>query len=275
VRRLAGELPESPVFAASSALAPLARRLLDRLRTHGPADRLGDARSSGMAVDPVGAAALSQSKTAAGAASGLSQNFDAFLMLLTTQLKNQDPLSPLESTEFVTQLVQFSSVEQAIHQRESLEQLVNLQVAWQATAAVGYIGKTVETTGENLYLKDGKAEIKYKLDEDAGVVKIVIKDMNGDVVNELSGPKGKGDQTITWDGKTKDGKTAADGFYTVSVSATRGAGIAVGATTSFKGVVDAIDSADGQVLLRIGNIRFPIGNVTSVSATPTAPPAGT
>jgi flagellar basal-body rod modification protein FlgD len=226
-----------------------------------------------MAVNPVSGSGLGQSNTAAGAASALSQNFDAFLMLLTTQLKNQDPLSPLESTEFVTQLVQFSSVEQAIHQRESLEQLVNLQVAWQATAAVGYIGKTVETTGDNTYLKDGKAEISYTLDDDAGNVKIVIKDMTGTVVRELTGDKAKGQHTVTWDGMSKDAKKMDDGFYTVSVTATRGQGVAVGATTKFSGVVEAIDNADGQVLLRIGNKRFPIGNVTSVSQTPATPPA--
>lgn len=226
-----------------------------------------------MAVNPVGASAGSQ--TAAGAASALSQNFDAFLTLLTAQLKNQDPLSPLESTEFVTQLVQFSSVEQAIHQRESLEQLVNLQIAWQATAAVSYIGKTVDASGENIFLQDGEAEIRYKLDDDAGDVKIVIKDSTGTVVRELTGEKTKGEHTITWDGKDKTGKELDDGFYAVSVTATRGQGIAVGTSTDFSGVVDSIDNIGGQVLLRIGDMRIPIGRVKSVKDTPATPPADT
>jgi flagellar basal-body rod modification protein FlgD len=221
-----------------------------------------------MAVNPVGSSTLNQSNTAAAASSGLTQNFDAFLMLLTTQLKNQDPLSPLESTEFVTQLVQFSSVEQAIHQRQSLENLVNLQMAWQATNAVGYIGKTVDVGGEHLYLKDSSAEIKYSLDDDAGKTTITIKDLEGNTVRELTGDRSKGPHVLHWDGKDKDGAKLADGFYTVSVSATKGQGIPVGATTTFSGVVTAIESEGGQVLLRVGNARISIGDIRSVRETP-------
>jgi flagellar basal-body rod modification protein FlgD len=222
-----------------------------------------------MAVSPV--SGPSQSNTAAAASSGLSQNFDAFLMLLTTQLKNQDPLSPLESTEFVTQLVQFSAVEQAIHQRQSLENLVNLQLAWQATNAVGYIGKTIDVSGEHAFLKDGSAEFKYTLEEDAGKTTITIKNAFGEVVREIAGEKTKGPHTLTWDGKNNDGVAQPDGQYSITISATKGQDIAVKATTTFSGVVTAIDSAGGQVLLRVGNARISIGDVTSVRETP--PPA--
>ncbi len=222
-----------------------------------------------MAVNPV--SGPSQSNTAAAASSGLAQNFDAFLLLLTTQLKNQDPLSPLESTEFVTQLVQFSSVEQAIHQRQSLENLVNLQLAWQATNAVGYIGKTIDVSGESVFLKDNSAEIKYSLDEDAGKSTIIIKDSAGKVVREIAGEKTKGPHILTWDGKNNDGVAQPDGQYSISVTATKGQDIAVKATTTYSGVVTAIDSAGGQVLLRVGNARIAIGDVTSVRETP--PPA--
>ncbi len=218
-----------------------------------------------MAVSPVSGS--NQSNTAAAASSGLSQNFDAFLMLLTTQLKNQDPLSPLESTEFVTQLVQFSAVEQAIHQRQSLENLVNLQLAWQATNAVGYIGKTIDVSGENVFLKDGAAEIKYTLDEDAGKSTITIRDVGGNVVRELPGDRTKGPHILTWDGRDNDGVALPDGQYSISIAATKGQDIAVGATTTYSGVVTAIDSSGGQVLLRVGNARIPIGDVTSVRET--------
>ncbi len=218
-----------------------------------------------MSVNPVGSS--SQASTAAASSSALAQNFDAFLMLLTTQLKNQDPLSPLESTEFVTQLVQFSAVEQAIHQRQSLENLVNLQLAWQATNAVGYIGKTIDVSGENVFLKDGAAEIKYTLDEDAGKSTITIRDADGNVVRELAGDKTKGPHILTWDGRDHDGVALPEGQYSVSIAATKGQDIAVGATTTYSGVVNAIESSGGQVLLRVGNARIPIGDVTSVRET--------
>lgn len=220
-----------------------------------------------MAVNGVGGTS-NQGQTAQQASSALSQNMDAFLMLLTTQLKNQDPLSPQDSTQWVTQLVQFSGVEQAIHQRQSLENLVNLQVAWQTTNAVGYIGKTVEASGENVYLKGGEAEVRYSLDEDAGAATVVIKDQSGKTVRELTVPKTKGPHTITWNGKDKDGVAMDDGFYKVSVTATKGQNVAVGATTKFGGVVDSIENVNGQVLLHIGNAKLAIGDITSVRETP-------
>jgi flagellar basal-body rod modification protein FlgD len=221
-----------------------------------------------MAVNGVGSSQGTQ--TAQQASSGLAQNMDAFLMLLTTQLKNQDPLSPQDSTQWVTQLVQFSGVEQAIHQRQSLENLVNLQLAWQTTNAVGYIGKTVEASGENVFLKNGDAKIRYTLDEDAGAATVVIKDQGGKTVRELTVPKTKGAHEVTWNGKDTDGVALDDGFYSVSVRATKGQNIAVGATTKFSGVVDSIENTNGQVLLHVGNQKLAIGDITSVRDTPLA-----
>lgn len=220
-----------------------------------------------MAVGGVGSTS-NQGQTAQQASSALSQNMDAFLMLLTTQLKNQDPLSPQDSTQWVTQLVQFSGVEQAIHQRQSLENLVNLQLAWQTTNAVSYIGKTVEASGENVYLKNGEALIRYSLEEDAGVATVIIKDQSGKTVRELTVDRTKGAHTVTWNGKDKDGVALDDGFYSVEVKATKGQNTAVGATTKFSGVVESIENVNGQVLLHVGNSKLAIGDITSVRETP-------
>jgi flagellar basal-body rod modification protein FlgD len=226
-----------------------------------------------MAVSGVGSTSQSQGTTAAQDASALSQNMDTFLTLLTTQLKNQDPLAPQDSTQWVTQLVQFSSVEQQIHQRESLEQMLNLQVAWQSSNAVGYIGKTVEAAGDKTYLTDNSASIRYALDEDAGQVTVTIKDANGKLVRELKAPNTpttKGSHEITWNGKDKDGVALDDGFYTVSVTATKGQDVPVKATTTFTGIVDSVENSNGQVLLHVGNSKLPIGDITLIKDTPPA-----
>jgi len=228
-----------------------------------------------MAVSGVGSTSTSQNKgaTAAQDASTLSQNMDTFLTLLTTQLKNQDPLSPQDSTQWVTQLVQFSSVEQQIHQRESLEQMLNLQLAWQSSNAVGYIGKTVQAAGDKTYLTNNSASIRYSLDENAGQVTVTIKDANGKMVRELKSPTTPttaGSHEITWDGKDKDGVALDDGFYTVSVTALKGQDIPVNATTTFSGVVDSVENANGQVLLHVGNTKLAIGDITLVKDTPPA-----
>jgi flagellar basal-body rod modification protein FlgD len=222
-----------------------------------------------MAVSGVGSS--NQGQTAQQASSALSQNMDAFLMLLTTQLKNQDPLSPQDSTQWVTQLVQFSGVEQAIHQRQSLENLVNLQLAWQSTSAVTYIGKTVEASGEHVFLRNGEATIRYKLDEDAGAATVIIKDLSGKTVRELTVNRTKGEHTVTWNGKDSDGVALDDGFYSITVKATKGQNIEVGATTKFSGVVESIENVGGQVLLHVGTSKLSIGDITSVRETP--PPA--
>lgn len=219
-----------------------------------------------MAVNGVGNSQGAQS--AQQASSTLAQNMDAFLMLLTTQLKNQDPLSPQDSTQWVTQLVQFSGVEQAIQQRQSLENLVNLQIAWQTTNAVGYIGKTVEASGENVYLKNGDAKIRYTLEDDAGTATIVIKDTGGKTVRELTVPRTKGTHEVAWNGKDTDGVALDDGFYSISIKATRGQGLPVGATTKFSGVVDSVENVGGQVLFHVGNQKLSIGDITSVRETP-------
>ena len=96
---------------------------------------------------PTGASAASSKSLA-----GFAQNFDSFLTLLTAQLKNQDPLSPLDATQFTTQLVQFTGVEQAIHQNQSLETLISLQKDTGVGSAVGYLGKTVSANGDSITL---------------------------------------------------------------------------------------------------------------------------
>jgi flagellar basal-body rod modification protein FlgD len=224
-----------------------------------------------MAVSGVGSTTTqNKGPSAAQDASTLGQNMDTFLTLLTTQLKNQDPLAPQDSTQWVTQLVQFSSVEQQIHQRESLEQILNLQLAWQSSNAVGYIGKTVEAAGDKTYLTNGSASIRYSLAEDAGQATVTIKDVNGKTVKEMNVATTKGPHEVSWNGKDKDGVALDDGFYSVSIKATKGQDVPVKATTTFSGVVDSVENANGQVLLHVGNSKLPIGDITLIKETPPA-----
>ncbi|MEO0962032.1 MAG: flagellar hook capping FlgD N-terminal domain-containing protein, partial [Pseudomonadota bacterium] len=116
-----------------------------------------------MSIEAIAAAQSSQG-AAASASSKLNTDFDTFLTLLTTQLKNQDPLEPLDSSEFTNQLVQFSSVEQNIATNQNLEQLLNLTFANFATDAVGYIGKEVVAESPTAILTNGTANWDYELD---------------------------------------------------------------------------------------------------------------
>src|SRR5437868_15149369 len=95
------------------------------------------------------------------ALSQLSGNFSTFLTLLTTQLKNQDPLSPMVSNQFTQQLVEFSQVEQQINSNQNLESLISLTKARSATDAVSYLGKTLTFTDGTAPLMNGQAKWAY------------------------------------------------------------------------------------------------------------------
>src|ERR1044072_5533234 len=87
----------------------------------------------------------------------LTGNFQTFLTLLTTQLKNQNPLDPLDTNQFTQQLVQFAQVEQQIKQNSQLETLISLEKSAQATTALAYVGSTVAIDGQTAALANGKA----------------------------------------------------------------------------------------------------------------------
>src|SRR6185295_9321796 len=154
-----------------------------------------------MDLNPV--ATASTPSAAAGAQKQLSSNFDTFLTLLTTQLKNQDPLSPMDSNQFTQQLVQFSQVEQQINSNKNLESLIALTKARSATDAVSYLGKTLTLTDGMGALMDGEANWAYSLDNHASSATLYVKNMHGDVVYSAPAETDEGMHSFTWDGVSK------------------------------------------------------------------------
>lgn len=211
--------------------------------------------------------ARTQSSTAT--LSSFANNFDNFLTLLTAQLRNQDPLSPLNATEFTTQLVQFTGVEQMLQQNKNLQELINLQRSWSATSALGYIGKTIEATGNGVQLgSTGPASLRFSAGAGAVIGNVAIRDSQGVVVRTMQNvPLRAGDQTVTWDGRDDRGSRAPEGTYTYEVAAKDARGEPVSATTQLTGVVTGVETRDGQQTLLVGNVRVPIASVTSVRET--------
>jgi flagellar basal-body rod modification protein FlgD len=185
---------------------------------------------------------------------GLASNFNSFLQLLTTQLKNQDPLAPMDATQFTTQLVQFSQVEQSINTNSRLDQLVKLQSGSQAMSAVGFMGQEVQAFGDKTVLKDGNARFVYTLPSDAGSLTVTIKNANGDVIRTISNaPKDQGDHVVAWDGKDDQGNPMVNGTYTFSVSAKDAKDQAIDAVTGVIGTVQGVTVDNGTVVLDLGN----------------------
>ena len=198
-------------------------------------------------------------------AATLSGNYTTFLSLLTAQIKNQDPLSPMDTTEWTNQLVQYSSVEQQLKANTYLEQIANSDTSGSMNSAVGYIGKTVSATQPTATLANGSATWDYNLGTQANATTLTIQDANGNTVWSNSGETGTGDHTLTWDGKDSAGNQLADGNYTLNVTSTTAAGQAVTTTVGVSGVVTSAQNASGVVTLQVGNTSVPITSVTSVS----------
>ena len=208
----------------------------------------------------------------------LSGDLDSFLTLLTAQLKNQDPLSPMDSTEFTNQLVQFSGVEQAINTNTNLESLIGLTQASIGTTAVSYIGKEVQAESATMPLQDGSAKYTYTLAKDASKCLIVIKDSTGAVVKTEQGQLKAGTYHMPWDGKDAYGKQLDDGAYSLEVQATGTDGKSMDKiyTTVF-GKVTAVANDGDDVMVAAGAVLFGMSYIVSVRdvAAPTKPDTGT
>lgn len=198
------------------------------------------------------------------ASASISDSFDTFLALLTTQLKNQDPLDPLDANQFTEQLVQFAGVEQAISTNKKLDQLVALQSASQLDAAVGFLGNDVEAASDLVMLQDDGARLKYQLFGAADTNVVTIVDSFGQPVRTIVGERSAGAHEFKWDGLDNDGNAVSEGVYGFFVTAVDGDGGTVAATTSMVGRVTGLKTVDGVVTLSIGELDIPLENVFAV-----------
>ena len=218
------------------------------------------------AIPAVSATAATPPSTAATDKTKLGTNFDTFLTLLTTQLKNQDPLSPMDSSQFTQQLVQFSQVEQSVNANQNLETLISLTKARAGSDAVNYLGKTVTITDGTAGLKSGQALWGYSLASDSAGTRLVIADSKGHTVYAGAGATTSGLHAFTWDGKDNAGNVLPDGTYTLSVAAQTTDGTAVSTQVASQGVVDEVDLSGTEPMLKIGALLVPLSKATLISA---------
>ncbi|MEQ1769750.1 MAG: flagellar hook assembly protein FlgD [Devosia sp.] len=213
-----------------------------------------------------GISGSSSSASQATSRQGIADNFDTFLQLLTTQLKNQNPLDPLDTNQFTQQLVQFSSVEQQLKTNDFLSALVSANTNSVQTAAVGFIGKTVTAAGTRSELVNGKAAWNFKMADQASVT-VTIKDANGNSVYTETGVLQAGQGEFTWDGTTSTGAKAPAGTYSITMTGVNTEGKTVPISTETTGVVTGVDFTGTEPVLLVGAARLNLSGVTSVKAT--------
>ncbi len=199
----------------------------------------------------------------------MEEDFNRFLNLLITQLKNQDPLDPMSSNEFTSQLVQFAGVEQQIQSNSNLEKILESQQSSQLGSMIGYIDRTIEAEGYSMPVENGTGQFTYELDASASNNTITIRDAAGKVVYFTDGETMAGKHTFTWDGKDNHGMPLDDGTYTVTVSAhdTRGEMMNVVQTTI--GRVTGVRIDGDQTYLEVGDgLEVEFDKIISVRDTP-------
>jgi flagellar basal-body rod modification protein FlgD len=214
-------------------------------------------------VSPTSAAA--SSATSPDAMKQLSGNFSTFLTLLTTQLKNQDPTSPMDSNAFTQQLVMYSQVEQQIDTNSNLKTLIGQGTSNAAAVTTGYLGKKVSILNGNAALTNGAASWTYNLDAAAATNQLSVTDSKGKLVYTGAGETTAGNHTFAWNGKDNNGNQLADGAYTLNVAATGGAGGAVTSSVASAGTVTQIDMTGSTPKLVIGSMEVDLGDIAAVA----------
>ncbi|MBB3032472.1 flagellar hook assembly protein FlgD [Alteriqipengyuania lutimaris] len=210
---------------------------------------------------------FAQSDTAGTKAGAeLNANFNMFLKLLTTQMQNQDPLDPMDTSQYTQQLVQYSQVEQSIQQTSTLKDILASLSTQDLAQSANFLGKRVELDSATAGLSDQRpAQWTWQADRPVQTLSATITDGRGRVV-ETRSLDAQSAGSFAWDGSLAGGGNAAAGGYTLSLKALDAAGQTVPVTIRSTGVIDEVATRDGAVVLGINGQSFPSGALVRVVA---------
>jgi len=194
----------------------------------------------------------------------IAENFSTFLQLLTTQLKNQNPMEPLDTNQFTSQLVQFAQVEQQMKQNDQLSQIIAIEKNAQSTVALSYVGHTVVVEGQTTQLSlPGVATWTMSVAKPATAT-VTVKDSTGQTCYTGSFAVTPGQQNFTWDGKGNDGKQWPAGSYTLTASAKDASGETSAISTEVIAIVDSVDLTKDPPLLSINGKDYTVDQIKRV-----------
>ena len=195
----------------------------------------------------------------------LAGNFNTFLQLLTTQLQNQDPLSPMDSNQFTQQLVEYSQVEQQINSNTKLDTLISLGQGQSNSYAMSYLGKNVVLSNGQGALTNGAADWTYGLNGASAATALTVTDSTGKVVYAGAGQTAAGTHDFAWNGQDNNGNQLPDGSYTLTASATASDGTPVSTSVASKGLVSGVDLSGTTPQLMIGTTEIPLSSATLIT----------
>jgi flagellar basal-body rod modification protein FlgD len=207
--------------------------------------------------------AAAGSAASSSAMNSLDTNFTDFLNMLMTQLKNQDPTSPMDANQFTTELVQFSSVEQQIQTNQGLTQLIQLTQGSEVMQSSGMIGKQVTVQSSQIPLQNGHGTVTITTPA-AEPVSIAISNATGTVIRNATLNAAAGANDWSWDGKDDAGHSVTDGAYKLVATATAANGTGTSLPFTVTGTATGVASSNNAVQLQLGPLTVPFTAVTSV-----------
>jgi flagellar basal-body rod modification protein FlgD len=222
------------------------------------------AQQSGTAVAHTAATSAAGTKSGDALAT-LSGNFQNFLQMLMTQLKNQDPTSPLDTNQFTTELVQFSSVEQQISTNANLTQLIQLTQGDTVIQSSALLGKAVAVQSSTMPLQNGAGAVQFT--GTAGQkIAIGISNASGTALRSVQVTAAPGTNSWSWDGTDNAGNKLPDGAYKVAVVSAGGSSAGTAVPFSVIGTATAVQVQNNAVQLQLGGVTVPFSAVQSVGA---------
>ena len=212
------------------------------------------------------AAASANAATSTAQSSKFGGDFNTFLTLLTTQIKNQSPTDPLDTNQMTNQLVQFASVEQQISMNQNLQRLLALEQTSQLTASAPLIGQKVSVEAEQITLQSGTGSLNLPAAGASQTALVTIRGSGDRVLRQETVPLGSAPKTWSWDGKGSDGLALPDGAYRVSVT-----GVAIGGKPEVLpfttvGKVTGAERAGGDLKLLLGQLQVSFDKLRNVNS---------
>jgi flagellar basal-body rod modification protein FlgD len=192
-----------------------------------------------------------------------------FLNLLVSQMRNQDPLDPMKGTEFAAQLAQFSSLEQLTNLNTSMSMSLDANAILTQSINNGlsatFIGKDVRAAVDTFqYTGEGDVKVGYDLPSDASAVTVKVYDSNGTLVRTMNGDTGKGQSTLTWDGKSDKGANVASGKYSFKVEAVGTDGKTMAADKYVFGTISGVRFKPEGTVFVIDGMEIALGNILEI-----------
>lgn len=220
--------------------------------------------STGTSLAASGSTGTGGQTRARTATTGLGTDFNTFLTLLTTQLRNQDPTNAMDVNKMTEQLVQFSSVEQQVQTNSNLQQLITLQQGNTLTSASNLLGRVIEVESDRLSLQNSQAALRLPAAGAAQSALVQIADTTGRVVREARVPLGGAPAGWNWDGRDGAGRQLADGAYQFTVQGTDAGGGPVTMAANVLARATGVQRGSAGVTIQFGALSLGYDRMRSV-----------